>query len=116
MTISIVGGLDRLEKDYINAGKVLGVKTKVILKKQSNIAGILENSDAIVLLTSNIGHGVANKARSISKQKNVPLFQLHNCSVKSVGGTLEKCIRLFDLGECVGDCINCSQHIQDTKV
>ncbi len=113
MTVSIVGGLDRLEKDYINAGKVLGVKTKVILKKQTHIADILENSDAIVLLTSNIAHGVASKARNISKQKNVPLFQIHNCSVKSVEGTIEKCIRLFDNGECQGDCINCSQYTKN---
>jgi hypothetical protein len=113
MTVSIVGGLDRLEKDYIKAGKHLGIKTKVILKKQTHISDILENSDAIVLLTSNIAHGVASKARSISKQRNVPLFQLHNCSVKSVEGTIEKCIQLFENGSCTGDCINCEQYAKN---
>ncbi|WP_022850976.1 DUF2325 domain-containing protein [Limisalsivibrio acetivorans] len=109
MTVSVVGGLDRLKRDYIKAGKKKGVRTKVILKKQKHIDDILSNSDAIVLLTSNIAHGVANKARSIAKQKDVPLFQIHNCSVSSVEDSINDCITCMEQGVCSVNCLNCEK-------
>jgi len=108
MTVSIIGGLDRLKRDYINAGKNLGIKTKVVLKKSANVNDILSSSDAIILLTGNIAHGVAGKARSLSRQKGVPMVQVHKKpSINVVENALQECIEVCTGCKCEGDCSNC---------
>ena len=109
MTISVVGGLDRLKREYINAGRKKGVKTKVILKRQANMQSVLDSSDAIILLTSNIGHSVASKARNISKSNSVPILNVHNCSVKSVESAIEQCVMACESCEFKGCCPVVSQ-------
>lgn len=91
MTITILGGMDKFKTEYKKACKENGFKAKFIFKSHPDIWKILENSDAIILITSNINHNTAKIAKIVSKERSVPLFLCHKSSISTFKSVVSSC-------------------------
>ncbi|RUM47187.1 MAG: hypothetical protein DSY47_07110 [Hydrogenothermus sp.] len=100
MTITIVGGIHKLKKDYEKICKEKNLKPKFILDKHPNLRDILKNSDAIVIITSNINHNTAKTAKAVSKERGIPLFLCHKGSISSLRKILEDCENCIHKNQC----------------
>ncbi len=96
MTVTVLGGLSKLKKEYSKICKQKGLKAKFIFKSHPDIWSILESSDAIVLITSNINHNTAKVAKTVSKERGIPLFLCHKSSISSFKDTINMCSYLCD--------------------
>lgn len=75
MSILVVGGHERMEKDYLEMGKKLGFKTKVCTKKANKLASSIGNPDAVVILTSTVSHKICNIVEMKAKKQSIPIFR-----------------------------------------
>lgn len=84
MCVALVGGMDRLERDYKNEAKRHGVHLKVFTKAKIGLAARLMSVDAIVVFTGKVSHCIRNTAVSAAKSRNVPVVMCHSCGVCSL--------------------------------
>jgi len=102
MKVCIIGGLDRMEKEYINACKTIGCKAKVFNTKSNAFETSLKCAQCVVLLTKLSSHNMANKAKTICKKQGIPLLCVDKTSPSSV------CCAMKDYM----DCENCVNSVQ----
>ncbi len=93
MCVLAVGGMDRLEKDYVNVAYQEGVRLKVYTKRVTQFFSKIGDVDGIIIFTNKVSHEAKNRAIDYSKKFNIPVVMCHSCGVC----TLKKA--LFDLKE-----------------
>ncbi len=81
MSILVVGGHERMEKDYLELGKKSGFKTKVCTKKANKLASSIGNPDAVVILTSTVSHKICNIVEMKAKKQSG--FKTKVCTKKA---------------------------------
>lgn len=89
MSITLIGGIDRLKQDYIKTAKKRGVELKCILHDTPDFKARIGSPDAVVIFTKQISHEARRKALEHAKLQNIQVHMLHSCSVSS----LWKCIQ-----------------------
>lgn len=109
MTILVVGGNERMKRDYINIGREKGYKTKVILNMSSKALKDFGSPDAVVMFTSTISHKLKAVVETQVKKKNIPIIRHYNNSKVSFMECLEK------VRECNGDCDSCIYNFKKSK-
>jgi len=90
MCAALVGGMDRLKRDYMNEAKKNGIKLKCYTGKERKISGTLGNVDFVVLFTNKVSHKARKDVVSAVRSRNVPLIQSHSCGVSSLKNCLEE--------------------------
>jgi len=88
MCIAVIGGMDRLEKHYIEEASKLGVKLKVFTKLEKDLHKKIGNVDAVVVFTNKVSHELKESMRKSFSVKKCPCLMCHSCGVSS----LRKCI------------------------
>jgi hypothetical protein len=83
MRISIVGGMDRLERQYRIEAEKLGYELRVFNGLEVNMASKLANSGAVVLFTGMVSHEARIQTVATTKSRGIPLLQCHSCGVCS---------------------------------
>ena len=89
MCVALVGGMDRLKRDYENAAKRCGVKLKVFTGKESCLVDKMGCPDMAILFTSMISHNARTEVMQRSKTLGIPVTFLHSNGVSS----LRQCLR-----------------------
>jgi hypothetical protein len=89
MCASLIGGMDRLKRDYIDAAKEGGVTLKCFTGKERGIAAQIGESDLVIVFTNKVSHEARREAAKAAKSRNIPLRMLHSCGVSS----LRDCLR-----------------------
>ncbi len=89
MSITLIGGIDRLKQDYIRAAEKHGVTLKCILHDSPDFKARIGSPDAVVIFTRQISHEARRKALEHAKAQGLTVHQLHSCSISS----LWRCIR-----------------------
>lgn len=84
MCVALIGGMDRLERDYENEAERHGVHLKVFTKAKVGLAARLKSVDAVVVFTGKTSHRIRNEAISTAKSKNIPVVMCHSCGVCSL--------------------------------
>ncbi len=79
MCVAIVGGMDRLERHYMNEAKRFGIDLKVFNKSETGIASKIKNVNAVVIFTNKVSHKAKKEAMNIAKARNIPVFMYHSC-------------------------------------
>ncbi len=102
MSIVIIGGHERMEREYISIAKALGYKTKVYTTMSSKVKSI-GNAEAIILFTSTVSHKMSMKVVNEAKRKNIPILRSHSSSQCA----LKECFKKLD--GCLGDCKSCNK-------
>ena len=92
MRAALVGGMDRLRRDYIDTAKHLKVSLKVFTGQESGIRGQLGNLDMIILFTDKVSHAARATAVQHAKSNDIPLRMIHSSGVTALRKCLEDCL------------------------
>lgn len=69
MCVTLVGGMDRLHPDYMNAAREAGHDLKCIPGNEKNFFAKIGNPDAVIIFTGKISHEARRKAMLFVRQK-----------------------------------------------
>ncbi|WP_333654150.1 DUF2325 domain-containing protein [Dissulfurispira sp.] len=95
MCVALIGGMDRLERDYINEAEKAGIHLKVFTKPESGLSSKIKNVDAVVIFTNKVSHKARREVMNTAKAKNIPVFMYHSCGVC----TLRDCLVCIKQGK-----------------
>lgn len=84
MSIVVVGGHDRMAREYLNLCKKYKFKAKVFTQMKSGLNENIGNPDCIILLTDIVSHKMAQKAKKEAQRKNIPVINNHNSSLNAL--------------------------------
>ncbi len=87
MSVALIGGMDRLERIYMNEAKRFGVKLKVFTQHKTELSSKVSNVDALVIFTNKVSHKAKREAVNMAKTKNIPVLMYHSCGIS----TLREC-------------------------
>ena len=107
MCAVLIGGMDRLHREYIQAAKSLGVNLKVFAGQERSIKKQLGGADLLILCTGKVSHSARQEVTRHAAVKKIPLFMIHSSGVSSLRCCIENC-RLGGTGtpEICGGCPN----------
>ena len=109
MTLLVVGGNERMKRDYINLGKEKGYKTKVILNMSARALKDIGSPNAVVMFTSTVSHKLKSVVETQAKKKNIPVIRHYNSRKVSFMECLDK------VDECNGRCSSCKYNFKKFK-
>ena len=89
MCVTLIGGMDRLKKDYMAAAEQDGHSLKFITRNERNFVDKIGNPDAMIVFTNKISHEAKRKAVQVARSRNIPLQLVHSCGVSS----LRECLK-----------------------
>ncbi|RJQ54534.1 MAG: DUF2325 domain-containing protein [Nitrospiraceae bacterium] len=81
MCVALIGGMDRLGRQYKNEAEKLGINLKVFTRSEAGIGSKIKNMDALVILTNKVSHQAKREVMNVAKAKNIPVFMYHSCGV-----------------------------------
>lgn len=90
MCAALVGGMDRLKRDYMNEAKRNGVKLKCYTGKERKISGTLGKVDFVVMFTNKVSHKARKDVLSAVRGTDVPVIMRHSCGVSSLRDCLDE--------------------------
>lgn len=89
MCAALVGGMDRLKREYIDAAKQGGVKLKVFTGKENRVASQIGSCGLVIVFTNKVSHKARNEVAAHAKSRGIPMKMLHSCGVSSLRKALE---------------------------
>ncbi|HAS90233.1 DUF2325 domain-containing protein [Maridesulfovibrio sp.] len=89
MCAALIGGMDRLKRDYIVSAKKKGVKLKVFTGKENKVSSKLGSADHVIIFTNQISHAAKKDIVKYTKAKQIPLHMFHSCGVSTLKNCLE---------------------------
>jgi hypothetical protein len=84
MCVALVGGMDRLKRDYESVAKKCGVTLKTFTGKESCLVDKMGVPDMAILLTNMISHNARTEVLQRTKALGIPVHFLHSCGVSSL--------------------------------
>lgn len=81
MCVALIGGMDRLERNYIDEAQKYGVSLKVFTKPETSLASKIRNMDAVVIFTNKVSHKAKKEVMNVAKSKNIPVYMHHSCGI-----------------------------------
>ncbi len=81
MSIALVGGMDRLERHYMDEAEKLGIDLRVFNRSEAGMASKVKNVDAVVIFTNKVSHKAKREAMNAAKSMNIPVLMHHSCGV-----------------------------------
>ncbi len=84
MCIALIGGMDRLEKHYLEAAEIAGVDLRIFTKSEANLCSKIKNVDAMVIFTNKVSHRFKTEAMKVARAKGISVFMHHSCGVCSL--------------------------------
>lgn len=88
MCATLIGGMDRLRRDYINAAKARGIDLKVFTGKENQISSQMGYPDLVIVFTSKVSHAARKEVLSYAKSRNIPVRMVHSCGVSTLRNNL----------------------------
>jgi hypothetical protein len=92
MCVALIGGMDRLERQYINEAERVGVDIKVFTKPEANMASKIGRVDAVVIFTNKVSHKAKRDVMNVAKARKIPVFMYHSCGICTLRDCLS-CIK-----------------------
>ncbi|GAA0763349.1 MULTISPECIES: DUF2325 domain-containing protein [Clostridium] len=89
MSIVVVGGHDRMSREYLDVCKKYNCKAKIFTQMKAGLNDKIGNPDVIILFTNVVSHKMVRKAKKEADRKNIKIINNHNSTVHS----LEEIIR-----------------------
>ncbi|WP_461209152.1 DUF2325 domain-containing protein [Desulfocurvus sp. DL9XJH121] len=90
MCAAVIGGMDRLKRDYINAAKKQGIRLKVLTGKENRIGEKLGSADLLILFTNQLSHSARREALVHARKNNIQVELSHSCGVSSLKECLSR--------------------------
>ncbi|GHV51585.1 hypothetical protein AGMMS49579_07220 [Spirochaetia bacterium] len=90
MSAILVGGMDRLHRDYIDAAKSLGVELKVFVGQERSIRKQLGGTDMLIICTGKVSHSARREAVKFAGSNKIPMQMIVSSGVSSLRNCIEK--------------------------
>ncbi|MFH1914757.1 MAG: DUF2325 domain-containing protein [Pseudomonadota bacterium] len=84
MCAALIGGMDRLKREYMTEAEKSGVKLKCYTGKERSISGSLGNVDFVVLFTNKVSHKARKDVLAALRGTNVPVIMRHSCGISTL--------------------------------
>jgi len=81
MKISLIGGIDRLDRHYREAAQKAGIDLSIYSQSEVNLSSKIKHADAIVMFTNKISHQARIQVMNMAKTKSIPVHMFHSCGV-----------------------------------
>ncbi|MGE4506235.1 MAG: DUF2325 domain-containing protein [Desulfovibrionaceae bacterium] len=88
MCATLIGGMDRLKKQYEQTAKQHGVKLKVFTGKERDMRTQMGKPDLIIIFTDKCSHKARIQAVQHARQSDIPVLRSHSCGVSSLNACL----------------------------
>lgn len=89
MSIVIIGGNERMEKQYKEICKEYKCKAKVFTKMVSSLKDQIGSPDLMILFTSTVSHKMVRCAVSESEKNDIAIERSHSSSASALRTILE---------------------------
>ncbi|MDR2825239.1 MAG: DUF2325 domain-containing protein [Deltaproteobacteria bacterium] len=84
MSIALVGGLDRLKRQYEHIAKGCGVNLKTFTGKESCLVDNMGQPEMVILLTDMVSHQARRSVINYSRSLGTPVIFLHSNGVSGL--------------------------------
>lgn len=84
MSVVIVGGHDKMTKDYIRVCKKYNCKAKVFTQMETGLKDKIGMPDAVILLTDIVSHKLVLTAKREAEKKNIKVIRNHKSTLNAV--------------------------------
>ena len=87
MSVVIVGGHDRMVRNYKDICKNFKYKVKVFTQMPADFKNKIGNADLLVLFTNNVSHKMVSGAIQEAKKNNISIVHSHSsssCALKKI--------------------------------
>jgi hypothetical protein len=81
MRISLIGGIDRLQKHYREEAEKLGVDLRIFNTSETNLPAKIRHAEAVVIFTSKVSHKARREVMGVALANSIPVFMCHNCGI-----------------------------------
>jgi len=81
MCVALIGGMDRLERHYIDEAARFGIDLRVFTNPRASTALRIKNVDALVIFTNKVSHRTKNEVMEVARAKDIPVFMYHSCGI-----------------------------------
>jgi len=88
MCATLVGGMDRLKKQYEETARSQGVKLKIFTGKERNMRSQIGSPDLIIIFTDKCSHKARKLAVQHASAAGIPVAQSHSCGLSSLKSCL----------------------------
>lgn len=88
MSVVIIGGNERMEKQYKDICKDFSCKAKVFTKMTSNLKDQIGSPDLMILFTSTVSHKMVRCAVTESEKNNIAVERSHSASQSALKNIL----------------------------
>jgi hypothetical protein len=90
MSIVLIGGHDRMHREYKGICEKRGHSLKVYTQKPVGFQKVIGHPDGIVLFTGTVSHQMVKIATKVAKSRNIPILRSHSSSASSLGEILSQ--------------------------
>ena len=90
MSVVIVGGHDRMVRQYLDICKCYNCKAKVFTQMPASFKNQIGKADLMVLFTSTVSHTMVSGAISEAKYNNIEIARSHSSSSSALRKILEE--------------------------
>ncbi|MDR2536418.1 MAG: DUF2325 domain-containing protein [Treponema sp.] len=91
MCAVLIGGMDRLYREYIETAKSLGVALKVFNGQERSIEKQLGGADMLILCTGKVSHSARREVIKHACAKNIPVRMMHSAGISALRCCIETC-------------------------
>lgn len=93
MSIAVIGGMDRLKRDYQQVGVKYGVDIYHFERGRPRLDKRLGKMDAMVIFTGRVSHNVMKQARSVAASGGARVIMSRACGLSSLGRCIDRIIK-----------------------
>lgn len=91
MCAVLVGGMDRLHREYIETAKSLGVALKVFNGQERSIEKQIGRADMLILCTGKVSHSARRELIKHAGANQIPVRMIHSAGVSSLRCCITEC-------------------------
>lgn len=102
MSVVIIGGNERMERQYQQICKTYGYKAKVFTKESGSIKRKIGSPDLMILFTNTVSHSMTACAIQEAKKNGTPVARTHTSSADALHKIMKAhCESCPQRGECI---------------
>ena len=95
MSVVIIGGHDRMVRQYKEICENHKYKAKVFTQMKTGLDKLIGRPDLLILFTNTVSHNMVNTAIQEAKRNNIPVARIHSSSASALHSVLEEhCVAL----------------------
>ncbi|GFI60979.1 hypothetical protein IMSAG049_00129 [Clostridiales bacterium] len=84
MSVVIIGGNERMERQYEQISKIYGYKAKVFTKEASSLKRKIGSPDLLIVFTDTVSHSMTACAMQEAKKIGANIVRTHNSSAAAL--------------------------------